>query len=644
MTDAIFNTDLIREDVEHEYKRATGRDGKGALPGSLWETYSAFANTHGGVIVLGVEEKEDGELEAIGFSEPSKVLDDFWSQANNPQKLSRNILSDDDVTEYLLENGRWVIGIDIPRASRQDRPIFINGNPLTGTYRRQYAGDFRCPESEVRRMLAEQTEDSRDERILVGYKLDDIYTDSLKAYRNRLAALKPDHPYNGLDDLNFLQRLGGYRSDRKTKEEGLTVAGLLMFGRQEAIQEALSNYFVDYRELPIDETKTQWSDRLVPDGTWSGNLFDFYRNTIQRLFLNLKVPFRLVGDERIDDTPMHKALREALVNTMVHADYSARVPILVIRAPSYFEFRNPGWMRVPIHIAFRGGISDCRNHNIQRMFGLLNLGEKAGSGIPRVIENWRTQHYRFPELWEAEEPEATFLRLRTVSLLPEETLTDLRQRFKNRFDQLKEHERLALATAQIEGAVSNTRLQQICSLHPRDITTLLRSLVAAEFLTSTGKGRATQYQLVEVEVDADSDTAQLNLSLSDTEMSGTSSLSNDMSSLPNGTSSLSNDMSSLPNDVTSSNENAVASRDELVRIAEPVRGNRRVAPETTKAVILDLCAGRFLTTQHIAQLLNRSAERLRHRFIKPLCDAGQLERRFPDRPNHEQQAYRTKDS
>ena len=655
MTDAIFNTDLIREDVEHEYKRATGRDGKGALPGSLWDTYSAFANTYGGVIVLGVAEQDDGELTILGISDPAKVLDDFWAQINNSEKVSRNILTDDSITEHQLENGRCIIEIEVPRAARQDRPVFINGNPLTGTFRRQYTGDFRCPESEVRRMLAEQTEDSRDETILVGYTLEDIYSDSLKAYRNRLAALKPDHPYNSLDTLTFLQRIGGYRSDRKTKEAGLTTAGLLMFGKQEALQEALPNYFVDYRELPIDGTKTQWSDRLVPDGTWSGNLFDFYRNTVQRLFLNLKVPFRLQGDERIDDTPIHKALREALVNTVVHADYSARVPILVIRAPSYFEFRNPGWMRVPVPIALRGGVSDCRNRNLQLMFSLINLGEKAGSGLPRVIENWHTQHYRFPELWESEELEATSLRLRTVSLLPEETLADLRQRFGLRFDFLPENERLALATAQIEDCVSNTRLQQICSLHPRDITTLLRGLVTSEFLNSTGRGRATQYQLAEAKSANTSDSTQLDISLQtpSAQIAGTernndassltndaNSLTNDANSLPNDANSLTNDTSSLPNDANSLANEAFPA--ELLRIAETVSLHPRVSPATTERVILELCRGRFLSIQQLSHLLNRSAEGLRRRFIQPMSTNGQLEMNFPQQPNHKQQAYKTR--
>jgi ATP-dependent DNA helicase RecG len=66
----------------------------------------------------------------------------------------------------------------------------------------------------------------------------------------------------------------------------LTLAGLLMLGRWPAIHEAAPDYFVDYQERPADGEEygdTRWLDRVVPDGTWSGNLFDFYRRVVRKL-------------------------------------------------------------------------------------------------------------------------------------------------------------------------------------------------------------------------------------------------------------------------------------------------------------------------------------------------------------------------
>lgn len=650
MTDAVFNIDQLREDVDLEAKSALGQDGRGALPKDFFETYSAFANSDGGMIYLGVKELKDRSFEAHGIENPDPVLDDLWNQLNNPQKVSRNLLTQSMVRRFPAAAGRWVIEIEVPRATRQERPVFINGNPLTGTYKRHHTGDYRCREDEVKRMLAEQTEDARDARLLQGYSFDDLDMDSFKAYRNRLAALKPDHPYNVAENLDFLRKLGGWHKDRQTGQEGLTVAGLLMFGKHEAIQEALPRYFVDYRELPVGGTKTKWLDRLTPDGTWSGNLYDFYRMTIQRLFRDLKVPFRLEGGEREDDTPVHKALREALVNALVHADYSAPISILVVKAPDYFGFRNPGTMRIPVEKALEGGHSDCRNRSLQKMFSLIGLGEQAGSGIPRVLENWKSQHYRQPELWETEEPEATLMRLRTVSLLPESTLEELRELFGPVYERLNENERLALATAQIEGFVTNVRVQQISRLHRRDITDLLKGLVDKGMLVSDGRGRAASYRLAGAEAVDLADAVDLEIPPRRSE--GMEPSSEGLGARSEGAGVSSAHLDSRSEHLIPSSAHLEPSfshldplQDQrLLGIAAEVNKSGKIDPLITRSAILQLCRGRFLTLNHLAELLNRSPDGLRQRFVKPMIGEGVLERRFPQQPNHEQQAYRTRES
>ncbi len=114
-----------------------------------------------------------------------------------------------------------------------------------------------------------------------------------------------------------------------------------------------------------------------------------------------------------------------------------------------FGFRNPGLMRVPLYLAIRGGQSDCRNRNLQKMFQLAGLAEQAGSGLPKVYRNWTKQHWRRPELIEQHDPDQTILRRRMVSLLPEDTLTELDARFGKRFRELPETARLALATVAV---------------------------------------------------------------------------------------------------------------------------------------------------------------------------------------------------
>ncbi len=130
---------------------------------------------------------------------------------------------------------------------------------------------------------------------------------------------------------------------------------------------------------------------MVPDGSWSGNLYDSFRRVIRKLTSDLKVPFVLKNGVRIDDTPTHQALREALVNCLIHADYSDRASVLVVKSPSGFSFRNPGVMRVPVAQALHGGASDCRNRTLHQMFLLINLGERAGSGVPKIRSGWEQE-------------------------------------------------------------------------------------------------------------------------------------------------------------------------------------------------------------------------------------------------------------
>ena len=138
---------------------------------------------------------------------------------------------------------------------------------------------------------------------------------------------------------------------------------------------------------------------LFTPGMWSGNLFDFYRMVYPKLVRDLKVPFRMEhGHHRVDDTPVHEAIREAIVNTLIHGDYSVSVGILIQKRPEGFLFRNPDNLRVPLDQALAGGYSDCRNRSLQKMFQMIGEGEQAGSGLPKILSAWKGQHWRVPDL------------------------------------------------------------------------------------------------------------------------------------------------------------------------------------------------------------------------------------------------------
>ena len=177
---SVADVALLRESVDLEFKLAAGRDGQGAVPDDFWSTYSAFANTNGGVVLLGLRER-NGKFELAGIPNIVKVRKELFDGLNNRQKVSANLLTDASVRELVLDD-QTILFVEIPRATRKQRPVFLKGNPLAGnTYRRLNDGDRSMSDEEVKRMLAEQVDDTRDNRILRGYDLDDLDAETLRA-------------------------------------------------------------------------------------------------------------------------------------------------------------------------------------------------------------------------------------------------------------------------------------------------------------------------------------------------------------------------------------------------------------------------------------------------------------------------------
>jgi len=208
MTDAAAVLTTLSESCELECKRAQGKDGQGKLPDDFWPTYSAFANSRGGVVVLGVREKPIGQFQVSGIANPQKVVTELFNELNNPKKVSLNLIADADVQVQSFD-GRSVIVISVRRATRQERPVHVGSTPFGGnTYRRLHEGDRPCTDETVRRMLAERVEDERDSRILSGFDWDDIDHRSFAVYRQLFRDAKPTHPFLEEDDFGLLKKTG----------------------------------------------------------------------------------------------------------------------------------------------------------------------------------------------------------------------------------------------------------------------------------------------------------------------------------------------------------------------------------------------------------------------------------------------------
>lgn len=475
----------IGENVEIEFKKA-----KNSVPKSLWETYSAMANTSGGCIILGVEEGED--LFISGVNSAEKVVSDFWNTLNS-EKVSKNILTDENVNIIDIDNKK-IIKIDIPKANYLDKPIYINSNPYIGTYKRNFEGDYRCSKEEINAMIRDSSDKGYDSTIIEGYDINDVDFTTLKKYRNRFVSRNINHIWNEVSDEEFLINLGALVKNRKNGDYNLSVAGLLMFGKGISVREFFPYINFDYRDVSNIDENIRYNDRFTIDGTWENNIYNFYMSVIVKISEEIAIPFRMEKMVRVDDTPVHEALREAFVNAIVHADYSIQGCIEVLKYKDRIEFSNPGTLKIPIEDIYNGGISKARNPKIRIMLRMIGFGENIGSGFPKILYAWSQQKWKTPELEESTTLNKVSLKLSMISLVSETSVEKLEKIYGSDINTFDEFEIQALIAA-TKGEISNSSLQCITNVHPKDITVFLKRMVNNKLLIESGIGRGKKYKI-----------------------------------------------------------------------------------------------------------------------------------------------------
>lgn len=316
------------------------------------------------------------------------MADDFWNAAHSSDKLSPCVLADKDVRIERVD-GKDVLVIEVPRAKRQQRPVYVNGNPVRGTYRRDHEGLSVVNQS----------------------------AETAGSYRRRYDLYHEGSAWKDLSDEEFLCRIGAARIGEDGKAHP-TSAGLLMFGEEWRIMGEFPHYFLDYRQETSPETR--WQDRVTSQtDEWPGNVFGFYQRAYDKMRQALKMPFKLDENSlRVDETSAHEALREAIANCLTNADYNERRGVVLLWREDGLKLSNPGGFRVSVEDAYAGGISDPRNETMMRMFTLVRVGERAGSGIPNMVKNWMVAGYGKPVLSEQVNPERSTIFLPLLEVLP----------------------------------------------------------------------------------------------------------------------------------------------------------------------------------------------------------------------------------
>lgn len=401
-----------------------------------------------------------------------------------------NILSDRNVSIHEVDGKRF-ISIEIPRASRSDKPIYIDGNPMSGSYRRNGEGDYKCTKDEIHAMTRDASVKTQDMLVLEEMGLDVFDYDSVHRYRIRMKNYRPGHVWEELEDTDFLYKLGaiGRNADGKMHP---TAAGLLMFGYEYEIVKEYPHCFLDYQEQL--DSDTRWTDRIVSSsGDRSGNIYDFYFRVYNKIAQDVKIPFKLEGGNRIDDTPVHKALREALANCLINADYYGRQGIVIVKRKDSFSFSNPGSFRIDIETAKSGGISDPRNATLIKMFNMVDIGERAGSGIPNIFNVWKKQGWSAPEICENIEPERITLSLQIQKSSDKKVA--IKSSDKKSTEKTKLHKAVVMDYLTEKIIAKTPEISELLGIKDARTRRLLSEMIAEGIIVAEGANRNRVYKL-----------------------------------------------------------------------------------------------------------------------------------------------------
>ncbi|MDO5691593.1 MAG: ATP-binding protein [Pseudomonadota bacterium] len=610
---------LLDENERIEAKRAqeTGK--------SMLETICAFANEPhlgGGWLLLGVAPDEQALFPGYmveGVVNPDQLSADLASQCANMFNQPLRV----DIRTEALES-KPVVVVRVPEAAPQDKPIYFKSTGLPrGAFRRIGSTDQRCTEDDLEALYASRQRESFDAGLVPDASLDDLDDAAIADYREARAEANPDAEELRWSDLDLLQALKAVRRDAAGAFKP-TVAGLLLFGKTTALRRSFPMTRVDYIRVPGRDWVPH-PERRFDTVELRAPLFSLLRRAQAAVLDDLPKSFGLEeGQLQRQDQPVIplRALREVLVNALMHRSYRVHAPVQVIRYANRLEIRNPGFsLKSPDHLGEPGSMP--RNPTIAAVLHETRFAETKGSGI-RAIREAMERAGLVPPLFESDRGQDQFSALFFFHhFLGEEDIRWL-TRFKDLH--LTDEEARALVVAREAGAIDNATYRSLNKVDTLTASAALRRLRDAGLFSQQGRGSATWYQPTE--------------KLLETEDS--SSYVGGLSGKPGGLSSNPPSLSSNPPSLSSNPDPArTALLNELPgELAARVGAiGQRHPPERMRDLIVDLCTQRAWRVDELATLLQRNPESIRQSYLRPLLAQQRIAMTLPDTPTSSQQAY-----
>ena len=610
MTAAEWFDRLVNFDEGEHIEAKTGS----AIGSSVMETVCAFSNEPGlggGVLLLGVAREELAlfpSYEVVGISDPDKLASDLASRCRSEFNAPLHV----DIRAEKIGD-KMVLVVFVPEAAPIEKPIYFKSQGLPrGAFRRIGPTDQRCSEDDMQVFFAGRGNETPDVAPLPGTSLEDVDLDALADYRQARREANPDAEELRWSDGDLMLSLN---CARKSKEGVvLTVAGALLFGKPTLLRRLFPMMRVDYIRVPGREWVPD-PDKRFDSIDLRDPLMRLIRRATSSVMDDLPKGFSLPEGQlqRQDVYPIpQRVIREAIVNAVMHRNYRVQSPIQIIRYSNRLEIVNPGFsLKSPEHLGEPG--SQTRNPAIAAVLHETRFAETKGSGI-RVMRDMMERAGLTPPTFESDRGQDKF----TARYLFHHFLGSDDVAWLSRFKDLalSDEEARALVWVREVGAIDNSTFRELNKVDPLAASKRLLHLRDAGLLQQKGKGSATFYvptpMLLGTQQPPQSGAVSPDLSVLSPDLSGLS---------PDPADPL---WAELPPDLG----------EQIAGLGQRSRDRQKL-----ERVLLALCSRRYYRADELAQLVRRNPEYLQKEYLSGMVASGKLTHRYPDDPNHPQQAY-----
>jgi ATP-dependent DNA helicase RecG len=374
------------EPADVEVKAAVG-----GLPKSVVETVSAFSNTNGGLIVLGVDENTG--FTPVRLPDPAKLRNDLVSAATD--QLEPPIRPSDELVEV---DGAVLVVAKIDPLPFDQRPCYVKSRGIaTGSFVRTGDGDRRMTQAEIGLAIANRGQPRYDVEPVPEAGLEDL--DGAALVRTLARVRETSRSLRDVDDETVLQRIRVLVPHENGKIVP-SVAGVLTFGVFP--QQFFPQLTVSLVVIPGVESHEGDAPRFEDNPVIRGAIPDLVAETVSVLRRHMSVRSYVNGAGRREqpDYPL-EAVREVIVNAVLHRDYShvtRGTQIQVELHPDRLVVRSPGSLYGPVRVEDLGteGVSSSRNGYLANLLADTYLprsdrlvAENRASGIPAMIRELR---------------------------------------------------------------------------------------------------------------------------------------------------------------------------------------------------------------------------------------------------------------